>query len=97
MTESLGCLSIEDMTKINVYVQEDNPGALTLTETITPQFIPRSKYYCARTVWFREEIMKSRVGYHSTRLTPRISWVIFLQRGCLGLNLRMYLLKQLMG
>ena len=45
-------------TTINVSVHEDNSGALILAETLPPQFTPRSKHYAAKTIWFREEIVK---------------------------------------
>ena len=45
-------------TIINVSVHEDNSGALILAETLPPQFTPRSKHYAAKTIWFREEIVK---------------------------------------
>ena len=55
-------LPTKDMTKMHVSVHEDNSGALILAETIPPKFTPRSKYYCTKTVWFREEIMKRGVS-----------------------------------
>ena len=54
-------LPTKDMTSMHVSVHEDNSDALILAETIPPQFTPRSKYYCTKTVWFREEIMKREV------------------------------------
>ncbi len=41
---------------MRVSVHEDNLGALVLAETSSPQFMPRSKYYATKTIWFREEI-----------------------------------------
>jgi hypothetical protein len=41
---------------VRVSVHEDNLGALVLTETLPPQFTPRSKYYATKTIWFCEEI-----------------------------------------
>ena len=55
-------LPTKDMSSMHVSVHEDNSGALILAETIPPQFTPRSKYYCTKTVWFREEIMKRQVS-----------------------------------
>jgi hypothetical protein len=55
-------LPTKDMSSMRVSVHEDNSGALILAETIPPQFTPRSKYYCTKTVWFREEIMKRQVS-----------------------------------
>ena len=43
---------------MNVSIHEDNVGALILAKTLPPQFTPRSKYYAAKTIWFREEIFK---------------------------------------
>ncbi len=39
-----------------VTVHEDNSGALVLAETLPPQFMPGSKYYPTKTIWFSEEI-----------------------------------------
>ncbi len=41
---------------MRVSVHEDNLGALVLADTLPPQFMPRSKYYATKTIWFREEI-----------------------------------------
>ncbi len=43
---------------MRVSVHEDNLGALVLAETLPPQFMPRSKYYATKTIWFHEEINK---------------------------------------
>jgi hypothetical protein len=43
---------------IRVSVHEDNSGALVLAETLPPQFMPHSKYYTNKTIWFCEEINK---------------------------------------
>lgn len=51
-------LPTEDMTKMHVSVHKDKSGALILAEIIPPQFTPRSKYYCSKTVCFREGITK---------------------------------------
>lgn len=48
-------------TTMNVSIHEDNAGALVLAKTLPPQFTPRSKYYCTKTIWFREEIVKRGV------------------------------------
>ncbi len=50
-------LPIGNMT-MNVFIHEDNSGALVLAKTLPPQFTPRSKYYVIKTIWFREEIFK---------------------------------------
>jgi hypothetical protein len=39
-------------------IHKDNSGALVLAETLPPQFMPRSKYYAPKTIWFCEEIHK---------------------------------------
>ena len=41
---------------MRVSVHEDSLGALVLSETLPPQFTPRSKYYPTKTIWFCEEI-----------------------------------------
>jgi hypothetical protein len=50
-------LPVGDAT-MNVSIHEDNAGALVLAKTLPPQFTPRSKYYAAKTIWFREQIVK---------------------------------------
>ena len=60
ITKSLGQavgLPIGDTT-MNVSIHEDNTGALIFSNTLPPQFTPRSKYYASKTIWFREEINK---------------------------------------
>jgi len=60
MTQALGKavgLPIGETT-IKVSIHEDNAGALVLAQTLPPQFTPRSKYYAAKTIWFREKIFK---------------------------------------
>ena len=37
-------------------IYEENVGGLILAKTLPPQFIPCSKYFVAKTIWFREEI-----------------------------------------
>jgi hypothetical protein len=56
LTQSV-VLQAGDMN-MNVSIHEDNSGALVLAETLPPQFMPRSKYYATKTIWFREEIHK---------------------------------------
>ncbi len=46
---------------MRVSVHEDNLGALVLAETLPPQFMPPSKYYATKTIWFCEEINKHRI------------------------------------
>ncbi len=63
MTNSLGeaiRMSIGDTT-INSSIHENNAGALVLARTLPPQFTPCSKFYTAKTVWFREEINKQGI------------------------------------
>ncbi len=43
---------------MQVSIHKDNARALVLAETIPPEFMPQSKYYAIKTVWFREEIQK---------------------------------------
>jgi hypothetical protein len=43
-------------TTMKLSVHEDNLGALVLAKTLLPQFIPRSKYYAIKTIWFCKEI-----------------------------------------
>ena len=42
-------------------VNEYNCGALILYGTLPPRFAPRSKYYATKTIWFCEEINKSKI------------------------------------
>ncbi len=51
-------------TTMNVFMHEDNPGALVLAKTLPPQFTPRRKYYTVKTIWFHEEIFKRDVQLH---------------------------------
>ena len=44
--------------KINVSNNENNAGSLILENNLPPQFTPRSKQYAAKTIWFRDEIVK---------------------------------------
>ncbi len=44
-------------TNINVTVNEDNSGALVLSNTLPPEYTPRSKFYHIETIWFREQIV----------------------------------------
>ena len=42
-------------------ILKDNTGALILARTFPPKFMPCSKYYATKTIWFREEINKRRL------------------------------------
>ena len=64
-------LSIVDAT-INVSMHEDNPGALVLAETLSPQFIPRSKHYATKTVWFCEEVLKRGIKIVNIDALPQL-------------------------
>ena len=64
-------LSIVDAT-INVSMHEDNPGALVLAETLSPQFIPRSKHYATKTVWFCEEFLKRGIKIVNIDALPQL-------------------------
>jgi hypothetical protein len=48
---------------MRISVHEDNSGALVLAETLPPQFMPRSKYYATKTIWFCEEINKRGINF----------------------------------
>ena len=48
-------------TTMKVFIYEDNSGTLVLAKTLPPQFIPRSKYYAIKTIWFRKEIFKKNI------------------------------------
>ncbi len=43
---------------VHLAVHKDNPGALVLAKTLPPLFMPQSKYYAIKTIWFREETFK---------------------------------------
>ncbi len=60
-------------TTMNVSIHEDNSGALALVKTLPPQFIPRSKYYAVKTIWFREEIFKRDVQLHKIDTAKQLS------------------------
>jgi len=51
------------VVNIKVSVNEDNLGALVLAETLPPQFMPRSKYYATKTIWFLEEITNGESSF----------------------------------
>ena len=61
---------------IRVSVHKDNLGALVLAKTLPPQFTPRSKYYTAKTIWFREEIHKRRIKLLKIDITEQL-WDMF--------------------
>ena len=46
------------LTTMNVSIHEDNAGALIFSQTLPPQFTPRSKHYAIKTIWFREQIVR---------------------------------------
>ncbi len=63
MTNSLGeaiDFPIGDTT-MNVSIHKDNAGALVLARTLPLQFMPCSKFYAAKMIWFCEEINKQRI------------------------------------
>ena len=82
-------LPTEDITKMHVSVHEDNSGALILAETLPPQFTPRSKYCCTKTVWFRGEIMKRGVSLNKINTKEQLG-DIFSQRCYLDPSLSIY-------
>ncbi len=41
---------------MNVSIHKDNAVALVLDKTLPPQFMPQSKYYAIKTIWFHGEI-----------------------------------------
>ncbi len=55
---------------MHVTIHEDNSGALILATTPPPQFIPQSKHYTMKTIWFHEKIIeyKIKVAPIETRL-----------------------------
>ena len=87
-------LPTKDMTSMHVSVHEDNSDALILAETIPPQFTPRSKYYCTKTVWFREEIMKRGVSLKKIDTKEQLGGIF--TKGLPRPQFE-YLRKQLMG
>ena len=71
---------------MNISIHEDNAGALILAKTLPPQFTPSSKYYAAKTIWFREEIFKRGQdplpnALPGGRGLPSIVWVLLLAIG----------------
>ena len=78
-------------------VHEDNDGTLILARTLSPKCMPRSKYYATKTIWFRDEINKSKiallkiatvqqVGYLFTKGLPRATFK-YLQNKVMGWKL----------
>ena len=43
-------------------VHEDNTGALIISRKLPPKFTPCSNYYTTKTIWFHEEINKSKIA-----------------------------------
>ena len=50
-------LSMGDTT-INVYIYEENTGALVLDRTFPTHFTPRTKHYVTKIIWFCEDIVE---------------------------------------
>ena len=50
--ETVGLIIID--TAMNVYIYEDNYGALIMEETLPPQFNPQKRHYSSKTTWFCE-------------------------------------------
>ncbi len=48
-------------TTMNVSIHKDNVGALVLAKTLPPQYMPQSKYYAIKTIWFCEEIFERSI------------------------------------
>ena len=70
---------------MKVSAHEYNAGALILTMTLPPKFTPHNKYYATKTIWFCEEINKSKIlllkiatvdqlGYLFTKGLPRATF-----------------------
>ena len=49
-------------TMLNVFVHNDNAGALVLAITFPSQFAPCSNHYATKTIWFSEYIVKRGIN-----------------------------------
>jgi hypothetical protein len=79
---------------INVSIHEDNAGALILAQTLPPEFTPRSKYYAAKTIWFREQIVKRGIKLLKIDTTEQLGDIF--TKGLVRTSFE-YLRKRLMG
>ncbi|NCF91157.1 MAG: hypothetical protein GWQ05_09390, partial [Verrucomicrobiaceae bacterium] len=79
---------------MHIVIHEDNVGALTLAETLPPQFTPRSKHYAVKTHWFREQIVILGAKLHKCPTTEQLG-DIFTK--ALPVATFEYLRKKLMG
>ena len=52
--------------KVHVLIHEYNSVYLILSKTLQPQFISRSNNYAAKSIWFREEIVKRGINLFKT-------------------------------
>ena len=64
MTKTLGKPVVNPIgeTTINLSIHEYNSGALILANTLQPHFTPQSNNVAAKTIWFCNEILKSRIN-----------------------------------
>ena len=46
---------------MRVSVHEDDADALILAQKLPPEYMPRSKHYHTKTIWFREECVKGGI------------------------------------
>ena len=81
-------------TTMNIYIHEDNAGALFLAKTLPPQFTPRSKYYASKTIWFLEEINTRGIKIFNIDTVEQIGDIF--TKGLPRATFR-YLLKKIMG
>ena len=49
-------LTPAETTDMHVSIHEDNAGALVLAKMEPPRMTPRSKHYCVKYHWFREQL-----------------------------------------
>ncbi len=59
-------------TTMNIFINEDNLGALVLAKTLPPQFTPQSKYNAIKAIWFREEIFKRDINLNKINTVEQL-------------------------
>ena len=72
----------------------DMVSSVTKSETLPPQFTPRSKYYAIKTIWFREEIFKKDVQLHKIDTVEQLGDIFTKGLTCFVFE---YLRKKIMG
>ncbi len=81
-------------TTMNVFIHEDNLGALVLAKTLPPQFTPQSKSYAIKTICFFEEIFKRDIQLNKINTVKQLGGIF--TKGLTRAVFK-YLQKKIMG